>query len=197
MKLSTLALLLLSSAYSAAIEPKMVAQEVLPNKPNLFTADDGDPTSITISTKNAIYVGDCTPSQAFEFPLGSHAGRGVVGVENCIKADSIDVISDTHTTTRTGEAEGNFFALEQPDQSDWCGIAFVYNDNGNGAGMASVMCSEDTHIIVILRDDDTDGAAESSLTVSATTSCDDQGNMQFELDEKVAARIQGYIQGWL
>ena len=69
----TTLLLAYSEAASMGPNPKMVSEEVSPKgSPNLF--DAAAPNKV-LSSNNAIYLGDCSPTKPFVFRIGSRAGR--------------------------------------------------------------------------------------------------------------------------
>lgn len=179
----------------APIRPKMIAEEVSPDRPNLFEEDDVEDGE-TITSNNAIYMGDCSPSTPFVFDLGSRSGRGAVGAL-CDVASDIDIISTTHgVTIEEGEPQPNFWALEgQLPEEDFCGVAVSFEvDEPASAGSASVTCTKDTPVVVIVRDDDVvDGAA---YVAEATVSCEGRGNSQrLELKGETSSKSKSNLKG--
>ena len=89
--------------------PKMVSEEVSPKgSPNLFNA--AAPNKV-LSSNNAIYLGDCSPTKPFVFRIGSRAGRGALG-SLCSSAPSISIRSDDRDVALDGDQQENFFAVD-------------------------------------------------------------------------------------
>lgn len=121
-----------------------------------------------ITSQSATFVGSCSPDSPFTFPLTGESGVGAIGMDAGVDLLDIEfkVPQDLAILEMTGEAASNFFALESTTMfKDVTGWRFEYMDAESGAVV--VACSDETDIIVLVKDD-SNLEVEASLEPTST-----------------------------
>jgi hypothetical protein len=149
------------------------------------------PWILTISSINAIYLGDCRPTEPFSFPIGSKAGRGAVGTL-CPVSPSITISSDDRDVSIVGEPQANFFAVDGGGDDAFCGSMIVVADKGIPSN-ATVSCGAETPTVVIFRDEQDDQRVP--FSIKATVTCDKSGLQRVELKGDAANRSKANLEG--
>ena len=63
-------------------KPKMNAKPIVPGESSLFTQEMIEQIDDIAESKAAFFIGTCSSSSPFEFPIGGKSGRGAIGFDS-------------------------------------------------------------------------------------------------------------------